>query len=189
MEYNHWSLLQHVSLECVKHGVKFVMSKYGSKLYSGYFDHSKKELYCSMKHSLWPAVLAHEYCHMQQWLEDYPLCWDDMKPLDQIVFSDDKQPAKLFEAAAAVYQDLELDCEKRAVEVVKEYKLMDPKEYIKRANAYVYFYNFYRRYKKWGKGRSPSRVPQILAIMPDHFVDDYSVSPPGYNELVWKYCI
>ena len=86
-------------------------------------------------------------------------------------------------------RNCELDCEKRAVKLMKEYNLpIDIKKYIKQANAYVYFYNTMIDTRKWYK-KSPCIVKEILDIMPTKFERSYKSLPNKYLRLVKKYCI
>ena len=71
----------------------------------------------------------------------------------------------------SVARDLELDNEKRSVKLIKKFKLpIDVKLYIKKANAYVLFYNYMLITRRWCKpNNSPSRNPILLAECSDKF--------------------
>ena len=69
-------LIDYVRSECKEHGIRFVLSNHqavntGERCRaSGYFDETS--LVVAKKSSKWVQTLAHEYCHMCQWLEGEP---------------------------------------------------------------------------------------------------------------------
>jgi hypothetical protein len=88
-------------------------------------------------------------------------------------------PIETIENDISLIRDMELDNEKRTVEVIKKWKLdIDLKLYIQKANAYIYFYNWVKYSKRWSKaGNSPYNNDRILAAMPNNFENDYSNIP------------
>ena len=82
-------------------------------------------------------------------------------------------------------RDLELDNEKRSVKLIKQWNLpIDIKDYIKRANAYVQFYNWMYYSRKWSKpGNSPYRNQAIYDAMPDTFRMNYKQMAKKYQKL------
>jgi hypothetical protein len=79
----------------------------------------------------------------------------------------------------ALARDLELDNEKRSVKIIKKFNLpIDIKEYTKRANAYVQFYNYMMITRRWSDPKnSPYTNKKIIEAMPDRFNMDYTVLP------------
>jgi hypothetical protein len=73
-------------------------------------------------------------------------------------------------------RDLELDNEKRSVSVIKKFKLnVDIDHYIKKANAYVQFYNYMKYSRRWcTPERSPYTNENIVLAMPSKFNMDYT---------------
>jgi hypothetical protein len=73
---------------------------------------------------------------------------------------------------------LELDCEKRAVELMKLWDLgIDIKDYIKRANAYMYFWKYLKYSRKWcNPYNTPSCNDILVNMMPNRFLNDYTLT-------------
>jgi hypothetical protein len=61
---------------------------------------------------------------------------------------------------------------------------IDTDKYIKRANAYLMFYNWLKQTRKWS---SPNNTPygnkRIVAAMPTNFKLDYSKLPKRFEKL------
>ena len=76
----------------------------------------------------------------------------------------------------ATCRNLELDNEKRAVKIIKKFDLdIDIDRYIKKANAYVLFYNRLLATRKWATPKnSPYSNQRIIEKMPRYFMKDYS---------------
>lgn len=130
-------------------------------LVSGYFiDRPHLELAVAMGKPLsqWLGVLVHESCHMDQWLESDE-CWKEVFMPDGRESVDwlNDWVARRMELSEEQLQDVvarcrrvELDCERRAVARIQEYDLPLPiDDYIRKANAYVYFYDFIATSRQW----------------------------------------
>ena len=78
--------------------------------------------------------------------------------------------------AIALCRDLELDNEKRSVKLIKKFNLnVNIDSYIKRANAYVQFYNYLMISRKWcATTNIPYKNTRLLKVMPVKFNMDYS---------------
>lgn len=167
---------------------------------NGFFsDNEPPEFYCALGKPFddWFYIFIHEFCHFEQWRERIPLWFDtEGQEIEAKYFNWITGELELSKRTAKKYMQimraLELDCEKRATEKMKEFKIqIDIEEYTKRCNAYVFFYNYTLLRRKWyssGTYPEPYRVPEILAIMPSTFLDNYDKMPKGYPELVDKYC-
>jgi hypothetical protein len=130
----------------------------------------------SLNHPEWIGILAHEYSHLTQWVEQIPLwkqgetslryVWEWLEGVD----CDD------IEYHLNVARDLELDNEKRAVNIIQRFDLnVDVEEYIRKANAYVLFYNYMKESRKWCKIKNaPSRNEKLVAAMSPKFNMNYS---------------
>lgn len=175
--------IKFVKAECKKHKVKCDLrkTKYvklsGSIKCSGWFDSEKRELVCSMNRPDSIEILVHEYCHLTQWVDKFPL-WDvstdSMGVIDRwldgdVVVDIDKHIANA--------RDLELDNEKRSVELMLKWGLnVDTNQYTKKANAYVLFYNHMLKTRKWSKPEnSPYKNQNVLDMMSDKFDMNYDV--------------
>jgi hypothetical protein len=86
---------------------------------------------------------------------------------------------------------VELDCEKRAVENIKKFGLpCDIDDYIQKANAYVYFYQFVLKRRKWySPGKAPYEIPEVYSKMPTKFLNRYDRMPAKYLKLYDEYCV
>jgi translation elongation factor EF-1beta len=73
---------------------------------------------------------------------------------------------------------VEVDCEKRTVEKIKQYGLefvVSVDEYIQKSNAYVLFYRWMRKNRTWYKiGLEPYNIKSVYTKMPKTFDIDYS---------------
>jgi hypothetical protein len=85
----------------------------------------------------------------------------------------------------AVSRELELDNEKRSVRIIKKFGLdVDIDSYIKKANAYIYFYNRLLATRKWATpNNSPYSNQKIIEKMPRYFKTDYSITPKRIEKV------
>ncbi len=187
---NIQKFVKHVRSECKKHGIKFLLkrSKYvivsKSIRCSGWFDAEAKELVVAGKNRNWLATLVHEYGHLTQWVEQCKE-WKAAEDIDNI---DDwlngkeiKNPRK----ALARTRDLELENEKRSVKIIKDWDLpIDIKDYTRRANAYVQFYNYIFYTRRWCTPKnSPYRNPKVYKFMPSVFKMNYKKISDKYLKI------
>ncbi len=183
--------IKHVKAECKQEGVKcdlrntrYVKISPSIKA-SGYFDEEGPVLVCSMKRPDSLEILAHEYGHLTQWREQIPL-WKavgiSMPLVDEWLVGKDVPNIKKH---IAVCRDLELDNEKRTVKLIKEFDLpVDIDHYIRKANAYVYFYTRMLSTRKWATPQnSPYTNKNIISTMPKAFKKDYSIIPKKIEQV------
>lgn len=110
-------------------------------------------------------MFVHEYCHFVQWNTDdkhwinleismgnaLDLMW---RWLDRELELKEKDSTHIIN----IVQALELDCERKAVKTIKQYKLpININRYILCAKAYIYFFNYVKRYRSW-----TSSIPDIM---------------------------
>jgi hypothetical protein len=78
------------------------------------------------------------------------------------------------------------------VEKIKKHRLktIPIPEHIRRANAYLWFYNISREERQWYV-KAPYEVKRIVNSkrMPDKFQEDYTTTPVWFSRLVKKYCL
>lgn len=126
-------------------------------------------------YEMWIGVFTHESCHFDQCLERTRI-WrngDRVSEFDDWVMGNlYLPPAKLWKYKRFV-QHLELDCEIRTVEKIKQYDLpIDVKLYTQKANAYVWFYHASALLHRWSiPGRPPYENPDVVKRMPKRFLD------------------
>lgn len=163
--------------------------KFGGENCSGIFNADGPELICAVKKPIekWIYVFIHEFCHFEQYMDN---C-EEWKNLSIDLPDGNKENADLLlekiikgetfskslkTKIVRACQDLERDCEERTYKKIKINKLeyiIDPKVYVKKANAYILFYNIILKHGKWYE-KPPYEVDEIINLMPDHFLDDYT---------------
>lgn len=142
----------------------------------------------------WFPILIHESSHMDQWMEQIPE-WTgnvigSMEMMEIVdLWCDDiveLSPEQLNRYISAG-QRVELDCEIRTVEKIKQYNLqIDIDEYIQKANAYVWFYAMIKETRAWYEiGKEPYNDEQIWTMMPKVFLkaSDYETLPPHIHDV------
>jgi hypothetical protein len=183
---NSINFIEEVIATCKLYGVRCSIRdvsyvKLGGFKCGGWFDGEDRELVCSMKHDKGLALLAHEFSHFHQWAENSDI-WDlaSRKNSHSAMHEwiEGKQIRDI-KKHIAICRDLEVDAEKRAVKMIKKYNLpIDIDEYIRGANAYIYFYNYILNIRRWSTPKnSPYRNKILIASMPKTFMKDYSVLP------------
>ena len=123
-------------------------------------------------------VLAHEYCHLTQWVEQCK-AWKDLERTNSLgkvwawIAGEDVRNIGLHLNRAAM---VELDNEKRTVKVIKKFNLpVNVDTYIQKSNAYVLFYQHMKYTRKWcGPKNSPYKVPEIFENMSTKFNMKYN---------------
>lgn len=142
----------------------------------------------------WLQVLVHESCHRDQWSEQAKVWTKKFKGDDPLVTFHEWLEGRVKLTAAerdkmlAMCAAIELDCEMRSVEKIKEFELpFDICEYRKRANAYVYFYLAVAHTKRWYK-RPPHATKEVWQYMPNDFDNDYTKLPRKYRDLIIDNC-
>lgn len=191
MNANISNFIDHVKRECENHGVKcdlrnttYVKISDSIKA-SGYFDETEPALVCSMKRGDFVEILAHEFGHLTQWREGISL-WSavevSMPKLDAWLSG---KEVKDIADHIAVCRDLELDNEKRAVKIIKEFNLpVDISKYRKKANSYVMFYNYMLISRRWCTPKnSPYSNKRIIDAMPDRFNMNYTKLPKRLEKI------
>jgi hypothetical protein len=175
-------------IKCLLKPVRYIMlDKKSNSRCSGYFDETTKTLCVSMKHPLALDVLVHEFNHLMQWKNNIAV-WritTELKAFQLFYSWLDGSPVKNINRLISYVRDLELDNEIRSVEMIKEYSLpIDVNLYIKRANSYIYFYNWIKHSKQWCKpNNSPYMNKRLVDIMPEHFNNNYNHLPENIKKV------
>lgn len=170
--------LELVQDDCLRHGVEIIFHpkqeiKLSKKIsVSGYWSDDDKKLNVAIYCDEWLTVLAHEYGHFCQWKENKFLdkaTADAYVDFDEWIEGKKELSKNKLEKTCELIQKCELDCEKRALNFIKEYKLYkDEKLYIQKANSYVLGYEAAKLKRKWFK-MPPSRTSKIFSNMPKTF--------------------
>jgi hypothetical protein len=152
---------------------------------SGWFDEEVPELVVAMNRPDWIEILAHEYCHLTQWVEGAPIWKKAEVSLGKVWEWLDGKNHRNIETHIGVARDLELDNEKRAVKIIKKFELkVDLENYVKKANAYVQFYNWMLVTRKWSKpNNSPYKNKNLVAAMSNKFNMKYDSLSPKLEKI------
>lgn len=185
------AFIQHVKDECKKYGVKCKLrpTKYvkmdGNVKCSGWFDEEVPELVVAMNRPDSIEILAHEYGHLTQWVDDIPIWKEAIKSLPKVWGWLDGTNVRNIEKHIGVSRDLELDNEKRAVKIIKKFELkVDLEHYVKKANAYVQFYNWMLKTRKWSKPtNSPYKNKNLVEAMSNKFNMKYDTLTPKLEKI------
>jgi len=133
------------------------------------------------------SILVHEYCHLTQWQDGFHL-WKKaaraIPVIDEWLDGKYKRPDVL-DRAFEISIGLELDNERRSVKMIKKWGLsIDTTDYVKRANAYLQFYNWLRKTRKWSKpGNQPYNNKRLVEAMPETFRMNYSKLPKKFETI------
>lgn len=185
------AFMDHVKKECLNHGVNLDLrdSKYielsDSIKCGGYFEENPPTLALAAGHPEAKTLFLHEYGHMTQWLEKAPV-WeglgDSLEVLESWLSGEDAEDIETHVHRA---KDLELDNEKRVVAMIKKWDLdIDSEEYTRKSNAYVLFYLYLLKSRKWSEpGNSPYTNQRVIESMSPRFDMDYENLDPKIEEI------
>lgn len=145
----------------------------------------KMVLTCATARPDWLYILVHEACHLDQYLYDQDIWINKGDSYDYMGDWLLNQRIKDIDKHINNVQDLEMDCEMRAVRKIRKYKLpIKVSEYIQRANAYIYFFAYLKHSRKWpGSKKSPYANEEIWKKMPKKFLTTYRKLPKKYFNL------
>lgn len=112
----------------------------------------------SLSEEEWFGVLLHEYCHFIQWRDDVKP-WSKFSDYDITYSQILLKPEKYKKELMALFE-LEIDCEKRTMNIIKNNNLFDHKQYAKTANSILYKYAVLYKYDKWPEDNRKYRKVQ-----------------------------
>jgi hypothetical protein len=169
-------LVADVAAKCLENGfsLKLIAKKSidsGGIECSGYFDET--DLIVATKKKDWVDVLAHESCHLDQYIEGHK-SWGDGESgiisVDEWLLNKKRSNRNIEKSIKSIIL-LELDCEKKTVKKMLKYKIALNKDlYIQKANAYLFSYWATFRDRKWFK--FPYDNPKIYKKMPKVFLNE-----------------
>lgn len=140
----------------------------------------------------WLPIFVHLTCKMDQWLEKSDL-WLESNSYQ--VLNDWLQgkdfPHEDIQALIKKIILLQVDCEKRSIEKIKQnYLPIDTGTYAQRANAYIYFYQYMLKNRTWYK-TAPYEISEILYYMPKEIlsVDSYFYELSEAREKLFDKCL
>lgn len=140
----------------------------------------------------WFEILIHEYCHFIQWVENY-VGYDRFdKHYDgwnSWLAKKINLKKKDLHVKFLAIRNFELDCEVRAVRLIKKYNLpVNVVKYIQDANAYMFFYAYVKKYQIW-----PNKVitEKLKKIQSKRFLkpNKYNKMSKEFEGLITRYCV
>ncbi len=211
LEMGEKEVIKNIYFTAKSHGVKFNISNEekigyppdGKMMVSGYFmgdeNGNQPELGLAVGGSKqdWLLILLHESCHMDQWLGKSSI-WsngqlagkDVYDLLEEWINGKELQGWEIHKIIKSCI-DIELDCEKRTVEKIRNYELLniDRVEYIQKANSYIMFYGAILKKRKWYV-KAPYIEKNVWMRMPKAFLEksNYIDVKSEYMDLYDQYC-
>lgn len=184
-----------------KQFVKFVrqhLAEYGMKLVigrgrkvnsdgcrcSGYFDEDQKHIKIGRKTPDFLSILVHEYCHFLQYINNSRV-YQKSEKASRIVdnwFAGKNYSPLILKRAFFIVRSMELDCEKRAVRLIRKFGLpINLKIYSKEANCYVYSHFLMEKTRKFNPFKvNPYYSKQVRRIMPS------KIDPTSNLTIPWR---
>ena len=162
----------------------------------GYFNHgrTKKErkIVVASKSNTRLSVLAHEYCHFMQWLdqpEHYGKKLDDAQNIVNNVsvgVVDSSWTTKQIKNAFRLVAENERDCERRTVKLLQKWGIPFNKDiYIKKANLYVYLHHMWMNSHSLKTKFDVYKSAKLLNMLAGNFkVKSHLVVPKPVKELL-----
>lgn len=192
----------HVRRECRRYEIKLIVSTENAffddnESYGGYFDHETRELGVSKGDSEpdFISILVHEFSHMEQWIEEDPTYthhlrggYESSEIMDKWIKGREYE-YNTIKSAIDIIRDCELNCERRAIKNIEKYNLnLDMDDYCRSSNAYIMFYNYIMKKRRWEYEKSASEIPEIVNAMPnDLYSLDYTKLSKKYKDLFDMY--
>jgi len=141
------------------------------------------------------GIFVHEYSHFLQWRNKkgiwYDIDVDKESNFWEWLDGNKKMSKKSLREISLLIGAVEADAERRSVGIIKKWDIdINLKEYKRKANTYIFFYTVIPDIGSWySSGTPPYEIPEIMDLMPNTFLSDYSNPPEGYLELIKKHCI
>ena len=190
---NH-QFVRHVKNHLAQYGMRLVIGRgkllnCGGYRCEGYFSDKEKVIKIAKFGTNFMETLVHEYSHFLQYIGNSKIYNKSDKA---ILMVDDWFNGKDFDhqklrRSFFIIRAMERDCEKRAIKVIKQFKLeIDIKLYAKRAHCYIYSHFLMEKKRKfYSFKKSPYRSPVVLKIMPSSMavLSHKSIPPKIYSML------
>lgn len=184
VSYNFEQFYQYTKRYCEKYDKKVtIVNKpsltVGGSFCTGWCDGD--EMVVAFDNPYFEQTYCHEFCHLMQaregsqfWNIDFKF-W---KLLDQ-----KKLHIKNWPQLISVLQ-LERDCEARALRMSKKYNLFNNNEYCRRANLYLYYYQYVFLKQKWLRSPTIFDSELIYRKMPTTLVKMRDLSRIDMNMML-----
>lgn len=184
-----------VKRQCKTYGIELVLSPSRTVVLtddfnqdcSGYFCDRDKAIVvaCGKPFKDWVEILVHEFSHMEQWKNDPR--WDKWtdacgKTWGWLAGDNMMNKTQLYKTLDDMVE-LEKDCELRAVEKIKKWELpISQRNYIQKANIYLYSYYMLPEIKKFPTGVHSDKT--LIGLAPDKFRKSYKKIPENIKEYI-----
>jgi hypothetical protein len=160
---------------------------------SGYFDSEADtptlKVATGIKESDWLGILLHEYSHACQWSEQAK-CWVEQERTPGMWDWIAGKPLKNAAHVVDLTKELEADCERRTVRLIKELQApIDLAEYCRQSNAYIHFHNVIKQKRKWVKQAGILRKPEVTKHFNDTIDSDYQKTPKAMFDVLVRHAI
>lgn len=189
----------HAVAECAMHGMKILFLPKSfvyadSAKCSGYFDEDARSIIVATKNPQrdWMPTFIHEFCHFRQFIEKDPVLnkISNSTRIDHDMWDwiDGRNiPMPRVRKSVRAFQEMELNCEKRVVDIINNFGLsIIVEDYIRMANTYVLFYGMILKTRRWYV-TPPYQSTKLLKTIPDKFVTSFKL-PDKFEEIVLKEC-
>jgi hypothetical protein len=154
---------------------------------SGFFDDQKgeEELRVAGGLDCWLEILVHEFGHFTQWAEGTDLWLLGDKHYQRAMKHINGGRVKDAEVSIDIAMHIELECEQRAVKLIKKHKLpLDIPTYIQGANTYMYYWKYIYEKRVWhAPDLSPVNDKVLNDKMPTRFLKSYNLTKKIRDEF------
>jgi hypothetical protein len=164
---------------------------------SGHFsDDPCLTVYTTDKIDEWLPIFVHESCHKDQFLEKTDIwnnrigdSYDALEIFDMWIDRHVELKKHQMRPVLDNIIQVELDCERRAVEKIKKQNLdINISEYIQKANVYIWYYHAAAYERAYTKRISPIANSKVWTKMPLDFNNNYSKISSKMLKLFLKHC-
>jgi hypothetical protein len=200
---NTRNFIQAEIAHCKKHKVRVELLNAPPELHgvesSGLFSdepHPCLQVHMDKDINEWLPIFVHETCHKDQYIEKTDIWtakinehYDAVEIFDMwIDRCVELKPHQLRPVLQQIV-DIELDCERRAVEKIHKNNLdINVEEYIQKANSYVYYYHAAAHTRMWTQRTAPYINPLVWKEMPVDFNNNYATIRNKMLELYLEHC-
>jgi hypothetical protein len=172
--------------------IEFVKGKDIAKNAYSYFSTTKKgknPIFCihyfdnSLDNILYTFI--HEYCHFLQWKYGCKIYKDSYKSLDKHEKWLSHKIETLDIEHIRLIQKLELDCDKRVLQIIKKYDLdVDIADYCRESNSYILSHNYIYEHRDFNLG-VVSLEEDAKVLMPSRllYINELSKSFPEHRKV------
>jgi hypothetical protein len=178
---NEKKLIRDIVCDLIDNSITLILNKEEmiydpdtSSFCEGWFDENELIVAAGQKTEDFILTLTHEYCHFRQWKENSKIYKKSQEAIDIMNEYINKKRIKSKETnnAINIVQKMELDCEQRCIEMIKNYNInYNINNCVQKANAYIYFYSVLKETGKW-YNKAPFKICSIVDSVPIKFLEE-----------------